>query len=62
MYMYLCLLPEYPRSGHQFCDSFTDFFAEAPLGTKVAVSNHPKDLVDGSVRREGTIEDGELPL
>ena len=36
--------------------------AESSLSAKVSTTNDPKDFVNGCIRREGTVENGELPL
>ena len=59
---YLGLLPEQACAGHQLLDGGAHLCSEAPLRTEVARANHAKDLVDGGVRGQRAIEDGELSL
>ena len=40
----------------------THLWAESPLRTKVTTANDSKYLVNGGIRREGAVEDGELSL
>lgn len=60
--MYLSLLPEQASGRHKTSHGRAHLFRIASLLAEVATSNHTKDLVNGNIRGQSAVEDGELPL
>lgn len=59
---YLCPLPEEAGGRYQTSHSRAHLLREAPLLAEITTSNYTKDLVDGDIRGQSAVKDGELPL
>lgn len=55
-----CLLPKLSRARHQRLDHFLHLFRETAIGVEVSTTDGAEDLVDGSIRRQCAVQDGEL--